>query len=242
MRKAVPVLVVLLSLLGSAFGADPKPAASPRFRPALLGSGPTSLINQIDSAGLIKAGQKGGAVMFSAMVAADGTVSGARTYRPMPDSKALEEEVATKLKAAKLVPAIFNYQPVPVLFYGTAIFSIADDKPHLRIVLHQDPEELKKDSDFIGPQPMVGNGSNFAGLGIPQEEQEVPVTGTVDLALTVDAQGNPKEIGVVAEEPPLLGFAEAAMGDFEGAKFIPAFRDGDPAESSTVMSVFYATE
>ncbi|MDQ6654359.1 MAG: energy transducer TonB [Verrucomicrobiota bacterium] len=245
MRKAVPVIILWLSAVVLAVGADPKAAPSatasarPQFRPALLGSGPTSLINQIDSAALLKAGQKDGAVMFSAMVAADGTVSDAQTYRPMPDSKALEDEVATKLAATKLVPAIYNHQPVPVLFYGTAIFSVSEDKPHLRIVLHQDPEELKKESDFIAPQPVLGNGSRFAGLSNVQENQDVPVSGIVDLALTVDAQGNPKEMAVVGEEPPLVGFAEAAMNDFEGAKFIPAFSNGDPAESSTVMPVFY---
>src|SRR5205809_6423128 len=45
---------------------SPKPTL-PEFRPALIGTGPDSLINRIDTADLIKKGQKDGAVMFSCL-------------------------------------------------------------------------------------------------------------------------------------------------------------------------------
>jgi len=67
----------------------------------------------------------------------------------------------------------------------------------------------------------------------------VAVTGVVELALSVDARGNLKNIEVVSEEPPLLGFGKAALSDFFGAKFIPAFRNGQPVESNVKIPVYY---
>jgi hypothetical protein len=51
--------------------------------------------------------------------------------------------------------------------------------------------------------------------------------------------GNLKSMQVAAEEPPLLGFGDAAISDFSGAKFIPAFRNGQPAESDVKIHVYY---
>lgn len=214
----------------------------PRFRPALLGSGPDSLINKIDGQDLMKKGQKDGAVMFSSLAAKDGRIVQSRVYRAMPGTDALQAELRRRLEEAKIVPAIYNHQPVDVLFYGTLVFSVAGDKPRVRIYLHQDPLELKKESDLVGPQPVFGGDSNFTGLTYPQAEQPVPVTGIVDLSVKVDAQGNLQDMRVIAEEPPLIGFGAAAMEDFQGAKFIPAFRDGDPDTFETVLAVCYESE
>jgi hypothetical protein len=55
----------------------------------------------------------------------------------------------------------------------------------------------------------------------------------------VDAKGNLKNVQVLSEEPPLLGFGDAALSDFSGAKFIPAFRNGQPVESNVKIPVYY---
>src|SRR5438067_1337034 len=55
----------------------------------------------------------------------------------------------------------------------------------------------------------------------------------------VDAKGNLKNTQVLSEEPPLLGFGDAALSDFGGAKFIPAFRKGQPVECNVKIPVFY---
>jgi hypothetical protein len=235
MRRVALVLAVLLSLIAADGGqAQQKP---PRFRPAVLGTGPTSLINRIDGAALLKGGQKDGAVMFAALVAKDGAVVQSRTYRAMPGSDALEKEVLAKLRDANVAPAIYEHEPVEVLFYGTVVFAVTDGKPRVRIFLHQDPLELAKESDFIGPQPVFGAG--FTGLTAPQSEHPVLVSAVVDLGLKVDANGKLIEMRLVKEDPPLLGFGEAAVDDFGAARFIPAFRDGDPVDSETVISVYY---
>ena len=70
----------------------------------------------------------------------------------------------------------------------------------------------------------------------------VLVKGLVRLALKVDVAGKVQELRAVSEEPPLLGLSRAAISDFDHAKFIPAFRDGDPVESSVLLPVPYEPE
>src|SRR6266568_7675773 len=190
----------------------------PRFRPAVLGSGSDSLVNQIDTQDLIKKGQKDGAVMFCCRVATTGDVVWYGTYLPVPGSDLLEKEVRKRLDKARLAPAIYEYKPVEVLFYGTAFFSVVDGKPRLQIFANQEAAELKAANDFIGPQPVIGADSKFTGLHYPGERMPVLVKGLVRLALKVDVAGNVQELRAVSEEPPLLGLSRAAISDFDHAK------------------------
>jgi hypothetical protein len=220
--------------------ASPTPTpALPEFRPALLGTASDSLINRIDTAELIKKGQKDGAVMFSCLVAPTGHVVRSGAYRGTQGTELLEQEVLKRLATAKFILAIHNHQPVIAIFYGTVTFAVVNGKPRLRIFANQQLDELKKESDFIDPQPYVGQDSKFTGVHYPETGSAVQMTGVVELALNVDAKGNLKSMHVVSEEPPLLGFANAATSDFSGAKFIPAFRNGQPVESNVKIPVYY---
>lgn len=118
-------------------------------------------------------------------------------------------------------------------------FAVVNGKPRLRIFANQEAEEVKKESDFIGPQPFVGRESKFEGLHYPDDVLRVPVSGLVELALKIDADGNLKDLNVVSEEPPLIGFRRAAAEDFRVASFVPAFRDGKPIECSITLPVYY---
>jgi TonB family protein len=222
--------------------ASPTPAptpALPEFRPALIGTAPNSLINTIDTADLIKKGQKEAAVMFSCLVAPTGDVVGSGAYRGTRGSELLEQELLKRLGNAKFVPAIHNHHPVIAIFYGTVKFAVVNGKPRLRIFANQQLEEVDKETDFIDPQPYVGQDSKFTGIHYPDTGSTVQVTGVAELAVNVDAQGNVKSMNVVSEEPPLLGFGDAAISDFTGAKFIPAFRNGQPVESDVKIPVYY---
>ncbi len=196
------------------------------------------MINRIDTAELLKKGQKDGAVMFCALVSPNGDISSAWTYRPMPGTEALQQELQKRLANAKFTPPIYQYQPVGVLLFGTAIFSAAN-KPHIQIFLNQDPNEIKTASDFIAPQPVIGGDSKFDGLTPPENGTSVPLTAIVDLRLKVNREGGLEGIDVLAEEPPQLGFGEAAVADFREAKFIPAFRYGDPDDASVIQPICY---
>jgi TonB family protein len=245
MRLGTFCIIGLLLTAELASSQTPKPAspsptpALPEFRPALVGTGPNSLINTIDSADLIKKGQKDAAVMFTCLVAPTGEIARSGTYRGTKGSELLEKEVLKRLANAKFIPAIHNHQPVVAVFYGTVTFAVVNGKPRLRIFANQQLQELDKESDLIDPQPYVGQDSKFTGLHYPETPTTVKLTGVVELALEVDAAGNLKSMQIVSEEPPFLNFGEAALSDFNGAKFIPAFRDGKPVESNVKIPVYY---
>jgi hypothetical protein len=240
MSRAVRFFVLCVTLLASSAVGAAEKSALPRFRPAVLGSGTDTLINRIDRDALLKKGQKAAAVMFCAVVAESGDAVAGWTYRGTPESEALVDEVEKRLVGVKFTPPIYNHQRVKVLIYGTVLFT-PDEKPHVWIFLNQDPHELNRRSDLIAPQPVIGADSNFRGLH-PPPDVPIAVTGTAGVKLKVDATGALQRLDVVNEEPPLLGFGAAAYEDLESAKFIPAFRDGDPAESDSMMIVSYKAD
>ena len=219
---------------------SPTPALElPQYRPVLLGIGQNAVINRINTQSLLKNGQKDASIMFCCSVTKTGEIANTWTYRQTPESKLLEQELVRCLDATAFVPAIYNRQLVHALFYGTVTFKVVNGKPRLRIFANQEAEELKKESNFVGPQPFVGKDSKFEGLHYPGDIVSAPVSGLVELAIKVDADGNLKELRVVSEEPPLLGFRRAAAEDFRVARFIPAFRDGKPVECSITLPVYY---
>ena len=239
--------VVLLSIVDLGWSQVDVPSSQtaklPMYRPVLLGTGPDALINRIDTAGLIKQGQKDAAIMFSCSVKKDGAVLSVSTYRGTPDSKLLEQEVLKKLSLAanpKFIPGIYNHIPVDAIYYGTVMFAIVNDKPRLRIFSNQEREELKKESDFISPQPFWGGDSKFNGFRYPSNETApVMVNGSAELALKVDATGNLQDLKLLSEQPPFLGFGAAAFEDLSKAKFIPAFRDGKPVACDVKIPIYY---
>jgi TonB family protein len=215
----------------------------PMFRPVLIGPGSTSLINRIDEQDLVRKGQKDALVMFLCMVKKDGGVEWSATYGATPDSDLLKQELQRRISPAanpRFIPAVHDHQLVDAIYYGTVTFRVVNGKPRLRIFSNQEAGELEQEHDFIGPQPFFGEGSGFTGLNYPQlESGRVPVDAKVMLKMKIDANGNLQEINVVSEEPPLLGFGDAALKDFKDAKFIPAFRDGKPVQCEVTLPVFY---
>jgi len=247
MRLRIFCFVGLLLSADLALAETPKPGSPspsptptlPEVRPALIGTAPNSLINTIDTADLIKKGQKEAAVMFSCLVAPTGQVVTSGSYRGTRGSELLEQELLKRLATARFIPAVHNHEAVIAVFYGTVKFAVVNGKPRLRIFANQQLNEVDKETDFIGPQPYVGQDSKFTGLHYPETGSTVAVTGVVEVELNVDATGNLKNIRVLSEEPPLLGFGDAALTDFDGAKFIPAFRNGQPVESNVKIPIYY---
>jgi Gram-negative bacterial TonB protein C-terminal len=219
--------------------STPAVPALPKFRPAMLGTGPLSVINRIDTQELIRQGQKDATISFCCTVDRLGEIGHSWTYRASPDSSALEKDLLFCLDTAVFVPALYDHQPVNVLFYGTVTYKVVNGKPRLRIFANQEPEELKNESDFVGPQPFVGPGSKFEGLHYPTQLTEV-LSGLAELAMSVDAEGNLQDLRLVSEYPPLAGFGRAAAEDFRVARFIPAFRDGKAVACKITLPVYYA--
>src|SRR5262249_3547452 len=160
----------LLCFIGLLLGADlalaqtakpgsPSPSPTPKLpeiRPALVGTAPNSLINTIDTADLIKKGQKEAAVMFTCLVAPSGQEVRSGAYRGTHGCELLEKELLKRLATARFIPAIHNHEPVVAVFYGTVKFAVVNGKPRLRVLANQQLEEVDKETDFIDPQPYVG--------------------------------------------------------------------------------------
>src|SRR6476659_5249415 len=219
--------------------ATPAAAQLPQYRPALLGTGPKSVINRMDEAGLMRDGQKDASLLFCCSVNRSGEIMNTWTYRQSPDSKLLERELVRCLDTAVFVPAVYEHEAVHVLFFGTVTFKIVDGKPRLRIFANQEADEIAKESDFIGPQPFVGPGSKFEGMHYPSDTITTELSGLVELGMKIDATGKLQDLRVVSEYPPLVGFRRAAAEDFRVASFIPAFRDGKPVECNVTLPVYY---
>jgi TonB family protein len=248
MRTFAFSLIALLSFVDLALSQESGTPVSqgaqlPMYRPVLLGQGPNALINRIDERSLISKGQKDALVMFMCAVRKTGELEWSATYRGTPDSDFLKQELQKWISPAsepRFVPAIYNHQLVDAIYYGTVTFRVVNGKPRLRIFSNQEAAELEKEHDFIGPQPFFGNESGFTGFHYPPAENvRVQVDGMVELKTKIDATGNLQEINVVSEEPPFLGFGEAALADFKNAKFIPAFREGKAVACEVTLPVFY---
>lgn len=193
----------------------------------------------MDTAGLIRDGQKDGSLYFRCSVNKLGEIMETWTYKQSPDSKLLERELVRRLDQAIFIPAVYDHEPVHAMFFGAVVFKVVDGKPRLRIFANQEAEEIKKESDFVGPQPYVGRGSKFEGLHYPNDAVTSQLSGIVELAMKIDAKGNLQDLQVVSEDPPLVGFRRAAAEDLRVATFIPAFRDGKPVECKITLPVYY---
>ncbi len=159
--------------------------------------------------------------------------------RTQKDASTRMRELVRCLDQAVFIPAVYDHEPVNVFFFGTVTFKVVDGKPRLRIFANQEEAELKKESDFIGPQPFVGRGSKFEGLHYPNDTVTSELTGMVEMAMKIDATGKLLDLKVVSEYPPLVGFGRAAAEDFRVATFIPAFREGKPVECNITLPVYY---
>jgi len=247
MRVFVVSAVILLSIVDLGWSQVDVPSSQtanlPMYRPILLGTGPESLINRIDTAALIREGQKDAAIMFSCSVKKDGTVLSISTYRGTPNSKLLEQELLKKISAAanpRFIPAICNHIPVDAIYYGTVMFAIVDGKPRLRIFSNQERGELAREADFVGPQPFWGGDSKFDGFHYPSTDTApVAVDAAVELELSVDANGNLQNLKLLNEQPPFLGFGQTAFDDLAKAKFIPAFRNGKPVACDVTIPIYF---
>lgn len=224
MKSIVRLLVFSLSVITVAQGAWAE--SLPQFRPALLGHHKRSLINTIDTESLMKRGQKDATVMFECGVNKSGKAYDSRTFRESPNSELLKRELMTRLDHAQFDPASWKGSRVEVYLTGTVVFVVRDGRPHLRIFLHQEDDDLKKGSDFVAPQFAFIPGTKFEGILYPPSAPGSP--GVAAVRLDVDAMGQVQGAKVVYEHPAGMGFGAQAAGGVRKVPFIPGFRNGKP--------------
>ncbi len=219
----------ILRLLFATFAlASVAAAQSTPFRPALVGNGPKSLVNQIDVKKLAAKGQGNAAVMFECYIGHSGKAEDGRTYRGTPDSKHLVRAVEEALQRSYFIPAAFKGKPVSVYFAGAVMFYVIDGKPQLHVYANQSPEDLKQGKDFIAPQLISGTDNWDAAKPELEKARLHQKNGAAVLAISVDASGKVTNMKVASEDPPNYNFGRAALKEYAGARYIPGFRNGQP--------------
>jgi hypothetical protein len=156
----------------------------------------------------------------------------------------LQEEVGTALLRCRFVPAIYNGQRTEVIVSGTVVLIMADGKPHLRIYMNQNHDDVAKGNDFIAPQ-LVYNSPDWGAARYHSAAYRAAVNGKntwVVLSVTVDANGNQKELKISAEEPPGFGVGTAAKDVFFAKdRWVPGFRNGHPVECTFDFTTWIVT-
>jgi len=236
MRAFAFSLIALLSIVE----LDDLHAAGPRFRPALIGNSPKALINLIDTKKLMEKGQGDSLLNFQCLVSISGQPVNPVTFRATPGSAALEMEVMSALRSCRFIPAIYDGKLTEVVFLGTVLFVVAESKPHLRIYANQNHDDIAKGNDFIAPQ-LIPATINKVSLNDELAKGRIYRLkgGIVELAITVDANGNQKQIRVVSEDPPGFNFGKAELELTWGAKYIPGFRNGHAVECTFSQYVWF---
>ena len=212
----------------------------PEMRPALMGSGSKALVNLIDTQHLIQRGQGHSACDFYCLVAQNGHVASSRVYGSLPNSQKLKEEVRRRIGDARFIPAVYNHRHILAWFSGTILFDVVDGKPHLRIFANQELSELLKRSDFIAPQQIYIPNQHYDYVPYPGRSQwsdDPPAL--VEVSITVDAAGNLTDCHVKKQTPAGDRFGENALKIVRQRKYLPAFRNGKPVESTTVEPLYY---
>jgi TonB family protein len=218
---------------------SPSPAGTPtKFRPILMSTEPTGLINKVDRLSVAEQNPNPEAVMFYCVVNKKGKVVSSAIYRELPGSEPLARQIRNNVESSSFIPALYNSKPVDAIYYGAAVFSVLQGRPRFRIFANQETAELTAENDFIGPQPVYGGDSKFLGLHYPKKA-DGKTNGIAELNLQIDQEGNLKRISVLYEYPTDRGFGEAALVDFKDAKFVPAFRNGEPVECTIRLPVYY---
>lgn len=209
----------------------------PQQRPALIGFGPRSLVNLIDTERLYRKGQRDAWVMFNCSVSPDGAVFPSEFFTFSPESNLLKEEVLRKLRLSKFIPAVYNHRRTYAYVGGTVIFVVVNGQPRLRVYAHRELDEIKKGSDFIAPQFV-----DIPGKPYPADWPRYPsgplyrgVGGSVTLRHSVDATGKTTGVQVMSESQPGYRFAEYAEKALPLYDFLPAYRNGQPTAATYTL-------
>ena len=231
MRWLASLSCLLLTLLGQA-----RAEQLPEMRPALIGSGPRSMVNMIDTERLMKRGQKDAMVMFTCLVTSTGWSPDMVVYRGTPGSDALAEATLNTGTNAIFTPAIYAHQKRDAWVSGTVVYRVINGKPHLRIYLNQESDRISHGEDFIAPQRVwiPDKDLNHKGWRL------YPMFGysaTVVIRICVDANGNLQDANLVFETPQGKGFGTQWLSYILDATFLPGYLHGTSVACSANFQI-----
>jgi hypothetical protein len=211
----------------------------PEKRPALIGSGPGSLVNLINVEDLYRKGQHDAWVMFECGVAGDGIAFGSDFFTASPDSDLLKNEVRRRLRQTRLIPAVYNHKRTSAWFAGTVVFVVAKGQPHLRIYANQDLDEIKRGTDFVAPQLIEVPNHYLSNLPhFPSVATHDEAAGVVKLRHTVDANGKTTNLQVISE-PPGYQLGDYLKKVLPLVDFSPGYRNGRPTATTYTLTWWF---
>jgi TonB family protein len=211
----------------------------PDRRPALIGSGPGSLVNLINAQALLEKGQRDAWVMFECAVADDGIAFGANFFTASPDANELKNEIRRRLRQTRFIPAVHNHKRTDAWFAGTAVFVVKDGRPRLRLYAHQDLDEIRRGADFVAPQLIYVPHRDFSNWPSYPSVARREGAGVVKLRHSVDADGKTTDVQVISDPSPDHQFSEYMKKVLPRLDFMPAYRDGKPAAASYTLTWWF---
>jgi hypothetical protein len=237
MRSSVKISAAIIAafLCTASVQAEELPA----IRPALIGSGPGSLVNLIDAQALFQKGQRDAWVMFECAVLADGVARGSDFFTASPNSNLLQNEIRKRLRQTRFIPAVYNHKRTWSWFAGTVLFAVKDGRPHLRIYANQDLDVIKSGTDFVAPQ-MIDVPTNYY-LNFPKTPTAAvrdDAAGVVKVRHSVDANGKTTNVEVISE-PPGLQTGEYLKKALPRLDFTPGYRNGKPTATTYTLTWWF---
>jgi len=233
------LLIAAAAALFIGFTADLSAETLPQRRPALIGSGPGSLVNLIDTEALFQKGQRDAWVMFECGVAGDGIVFGSDFFTSSPDSRLLKGEVRRRLRQTRFIPAVYNHKRTSAWFAGTVVFVVQNGRPHLRIYAHQDLDEIKRGTDFVAPQLIyVPNRFVTDFPKLPTKAKRDDAAGVVKVRHSVDANGKTTNVEVISE-PQGYEVGDYLKKVLPLVDFLPGYRNGNPTASTYTFTWWF---
>ena len=221
----------------------------PDRQPALVGSGPGSLVNLIDAEVLFQKGQRDAWVMFDCGVAGDGIVFGSDFFTASPNSGLLKNEIRRRLRQTRFIPAVYNHKRTSAWFAGAVVFVVANGRPHLRLYANQDFDEIKRGTDFVAPQLIFVENHYLSNLPeYPGAAKHHEAGGVVKLRHSVDANGKTTDVRLISERaysrlgaPPAAGLqlGEYLMKVMPQLDFLPGYRNGRPTATSYTLTWWF---
>jgi len=143
------------------------------------------------------------------------------------------------------IPAIYNGERTEVVVIGTVVLIMADGKPHLRIYMNVNHDDVAKGNDFIAPQ-LVENSPDWRAIHYNIAAYKAVVNAKnvwVVFSVTADANGNQKDLKVSTEAPPGFGVGAAAKDVFSKSRcrWVPGFRNGRPVDCAFDFTTWIVT-
>lgn len=239
LNKTLIAIVFAISIVRTSVHAE----SLPDMRPALVGSGPRSLVNLIDGKHVMERGLQHGALYFMARIDPNGFPSYSKIWGETDKIRPLRDEVRERLSEARFMPAVYHHQHVYAWMFGTVAFTSTDGKPHLRVFANQELSELEKESDFISPQEiwLPGKIYDYAKWKNPFASwRSDDKAGLPNISLVVDASGQIKDAHL--ENLPTgstQAYADAALLIIRQRLYLPAYRNGKPVDSTTHPKLYF---